>query len=127
MCHLLMQIHSTVMIIATAESIGHAIELANSSMYTLTSFLWTNDMYTAFDVSSRIRAGSSMPALKYLYSLLTPFITQGKSIVNSLLLGIETRFFKQEWGIFLLVSRTPLMHVLALRQPHFRVWSLLTE
>lgn len=46
-----------VMTIAVADSIEHAIELANASTYSLTSSLWTNDMRTAFDVASKVRAG----------------------------------------------------------------------
>ncbi|KAI0312825.1 aldehyde dehydrogenase [Amylostereum chailletii] len=45
--------------IAVAESVDHAVELANDSEYTLTSALWTKDVHKAMDVARRIRAGST--------------------------------------------------------------------
>jgi len=43
---------------AVVDTIDEAVELANASEYTLSSALWTRDVYNAIDVAARIRAGS---------------------------------------------------------------------
>ncbi|KAI0026983.1 aldehyde dehydrogenase [Vararia minispora EC-137] len=47
-----------VLSVAVADSVEHAIELANDTEYSLTSSLWTRDIYRAMDVAARMRAGS---------------------------------------------------------------------
>ncbi|KII91291.1 hypothetical protein PLICRDRAFT_173167 [Plicaturopsis crispa FD-325 SS-3] len=48
-----------VIVFAEVDTADEAVELANSSEYTLVSSVWTKDIYTAFDVAARIRAGYS--------------------------------------------------------------------
>lgn len=45
------------MAIAVADTVDEAVELANNSEYTLVSSLWTTNVYSAFEVAGRIRAG----------------------------------------------------------------------
>ena len=45
------------MALAAVETIDDAIAAANASDYSLVAGLWTNNVHTAFDVASRIRAG----------------------------------------------------------------------
>lgn len=75
-----------VMTIAVADSVEHAIELANATTYSLASSLWTNDMRTAFDVASKVRAG--------------------KMIINGLPFGSEARHAQGGMGC---VSNSPLV------------------
>ncbi|KAI0653167.1 aldehyde dehydrogenase [Cubamyces menziesii] len=46
-----------VVALATVETIDDAVAAANASDYSLVAGLWTNNVHTAFDVASRIRAG----------------------------------------------------------------------
>lgn len=59
-----------VLTIAIAESVEHAIELANASTYTLSSAIWTNDMRLAFDVASKIRTGAVLSFSLPLFGLV---------------------------------------------------------
>ena len=40
------------------DSVDEAVELANASTYSLASAVWTKDIHVAFDITSRIRAGT---------------------------------------------------------------------
>ncbi len=44
---------------AVVDTIDEAVELANSSDYSLTASLWTRDVNRAMDVGSRLRAGKT--------------------------------------------------------------------
>ncbi|KAG7090099.1 hypothetical protein E1B28_011713 [Marasmius oreades] len=46
-----------VLVISVVETVDEAVELANASNYSLTSSLWTSDLYKAQEVASRINAG----------------------------------------------------------------------
>ncbi|KAK7047884.1 hypothetical protein VNI00_006212 [Paramarasmius palmivorus] len=46
-----------VLVVTVAESVDEAVNLANASDYSLTSSLWTSDLYLAQQVASRINAG----------------------------------------------------------------------
>ncbi|KAJ3720157.1 aldehyde dehydrogenase [Lentinula raphanica] len=46
-----------VIVLAAANSVDEAVELANASDYSLTAALWTNNLYLAKDVASRIHSG----------------------------------------------------------------------
>ncbi|KAA1472194.1 aldehyde dehydrogenase [Dentipellis sp. KUC8613] len=48
-----------VMLIAVVDTIEEAIELANATEYTLTSSIWTKDLYNAMNIASRIRAAAA--------------------------------------------------------------------
>ena len=48
-----------VLSIAVVDTVDEAVELANSSEYTLAASLWTNDVYNAMDVAMRVRSGES--------------------------------------------------------------------
>lgn len=39
------------------DTVDEAVELANDSEFSLVASLWTNDVYKAFEVAGRIRAG----------------------------------------------------------------------
>ncbi|KAF9260621.1 aldehyde dehydrogenase [Marasmius fiardii PR-910] len=43
--------------LSVVETVDEAVELANASDYSLTSSLWTSDIYKAHEVASRINAG----------------------------------------------------------------------
>ena len=45
------------------DSVDEAVELANASTYSLASAVWTKDIHVAFDITSRIRAGTIMKKL----------------------------------------------------------------
>ncbi|RPD64183.1 aldehyde dehydrogenase [Lentinus tigrinus ALCF2SS1-7] len=45
-----------VVVVAVIDTIDEAVELANSSEYSMSAALWTKDIHTALDVSARIRA-----------------------------------------------------------------------
>lgn len=45
--------------IAVVDTVDEAVELANSSEYTLAASLWTNDVYNAMDVAMRVRSGAT--------------------------------------------------------------------
>ncbi|KAG6860088.1 hypothetical protein C0995_015882 [Termitomyces sp. Mi166 len=44
-------------VFVVVDTIDEAIQLANTSNYSLTAAVWTNDLYVAKDVSERVRAG----------------------------------------------------------------------
>ncbi|TFY71895.1 hypothetical protein EVG20_g1109 [Dentipellis fragilis] len=48
-----------VMLIAVVDTVEEAIELANATEYTLTSSIWTKDLYNAMNIASRIRAAAA--------------------------------------------------------------------
>ena len=45
-----------VIVVAVVDTIDEAVELANSSEYSMSAALWTRDIHLALDVSARIRA-----------------------------------------------------------------------
>lgn len=45
-----------VVAVAVVDTVDEAVDLANACDYSLTSGVWTKDIYTAFDVAGRIRA-----------------------------------------------------------------------
>ncbi|KAI0687148.1 aldehyde dehydrogenase [Cerioporus squamosus] len=45
-----------VVVVAVVDTIDEAVELANSSEYSMSAALWTKDVHAALDVSARIRA-----------------------------------------------------------------------
>ncbi|RDX48153.1 aldehyde dehydrogenase [Lentinus brumalis] len=45
-----------VVVVAVVDTIDEAVELANSSEYSMSAGLWTRDVHAALDVSARIRA-----------------------------------------------------------------------
>jgi acyl-CoA reductase-like NAD-dependent aldehyde dehydrogenase len=47
-----------VLVVAVVDTIDEAVELANASEYSLTSALWTRDVYNAMDVAARIHSGA---------------------------------------------------------------------
>ncbi|KAI0766681.1 aldehyde dehydrogenase [Trametes elegans] len=46
-------------VLAVAETVDEAVDLANESDYSLTAALWTRDLYKAFDVAGRMRCGTN--------------------------------------------------------------------
>lgn len=46
-----------VLAITPVDTVDEAVELANDSDYTLVASLWTTNVYNAFEVGGRIRAG----------------------------------------------------------------------
>lgn len=59
---------------AAADSVDEAVDLANDSVYTLASAVWTKDIHVALDVASRIRTGTLiiLTALTCSLDLLSP-------------------------------------------------------
>jgi hypothetical protein len=49
----------SVIAFAVVDTVDQAVELANSSDYSLTASLWTRNVHSALDVASRIRAGKT--------------------------------------------------------------------
>ncbi len=48
-----------VITIAVVDTVDEAVDLANSTEYSLAASLWTKDINKALDVSGRIRSGRS--------------------------------------------------------------------
>ncbi|KAK7687883.1 hypothetical protein QCA50_009102 [Cerrena zonata] len=48
-----------VVMFVTADTIDEMVNLANETAYTLAAAVWTTDIHTAFDITSRIRTGIS--------------------------------------------------------------------
>jgi acyl-CoA reductase-like NAD-dependent aldehyde dehydrogenase len=48
-----------VIVFAVVDTVDQAVELANSSDYSLVASLWTRDVNAAFDIAGRIRAGKA--------------------------------------------------------------------
>ncbi|KAK7687896.1 hypothetical protein QCA50_009115 [Cerrena zonata] len=46
-----------ILIVAVADTIDEIVDLANESTYSLSAGIWTKDIHTAFDVTSRVRSG----------------------------------------------------------------------
>lgn len=44
---------------AIADSVDEAVELANSSDYSLSASLWTSDVYAGQAIASQVRAGEA--------------------------------------------------------------------
>ncbi|KAI0265688.1 aldehyde dehydrogenase [Gloeopeniophorella convolvens] len=47
-----------VLVLAVADTVDEAVELANATEYTLTASVWTNDVYDAIGIAMRLRAGA---------------------------------------------------------------------
>ena len=52
-----------VTVVVEVDSVDEAVELADATQYSLVGSVWTRDLNTALDVSSRIRAGKQQPGL----------------------------------------------------------------
>ncbi|KAI0653168.1 aldehyde dehydrogenase [Cubamyces menziesii] len=48
-----------IVVVAVADTVDEAVDLANSSDYSLIASVWTRDVYKAFNVAGRIRAGTN--------------------------------------------------------------------
>lgn len=64
---------SLVLAIAVADTVDEAVELANNSEYTLVSSLWTTNVYSAFEVAGRIRAGEVFDQV--YFTVISPHLT----------------------------------------------------
>ena len=53
-----------VLVIVIADTVDHAVELANDTTYTLAASVWATDMRKALEVSRRIRACKPTPPLR---------------------------------------------------------------
>jgi acyl-CoA reductase-like NAD-dependent aldehyde dehydrogenase len=47
-----------VLVLAVVDTVDEAVELANSSDYSLAAAVWTKDVYNAINVAMRIRSGA---------------------------------------------------------------------
>ena len=69
------------------DSVDEAVELANASTYSLASAVWTKDIHVAFDITSRIRAGTilkgfvSTCATSKCHLLLPRYLQHQRSIL----------------------------------------------
>ena len=54
--------------VAVVDSVDDAVNMANTSDYTLGATLWTTDVSRALDVANRVRAGTQRMCLDAPYS-----------------------------------------------------------
>lgn len=66
------------MVVVVADTIDEVVDLANDTTYSLTAGVWTKDIHTALDVTSRVRSGQHKLATISHHGLIHSFSSMGQ-------------------------------------------------